>query len=233
MQIQLFHLQNSRSQRVIWFLEELQLDYELITCSSSEDNEGLKKLRKLDPNAKFPTIHILTENDSFFLSETSAIIEYLSSLNPALNISNFSDIDLQHFYYWKNFSEASFLPDLVLKQVFHQITAQTPFLLHLIPQFIKFTFDKKYLNPKLKQYMKKIDLHLSKNQWMAGKHFSIADILIWFPIHAYDQATHQYTEFPHIQRYILQIESRPAFQKALSLGQWSNWNFKEYWMSAW
>lgn len=237
MQIKLFHLANSRSQRVIWLLEELQLDYEIIQCTTQNDDLGLKQLKKLDPTAKFPTIQIINNNENFILSETAAIMEYLSHSTKQLESALFSNQEYKNYCYWKNFSEATFIPDLALKQVFHQIVTRTPFPLHLMPLIIKYAFDKAYLNAILQQHMEKIEAHLAQHKWFVGNTFTIADLLLCFPISAYfykqQSDLKNYLQFPHIAQYLQEIEHRDAFKMAMDKGNWSQSTFKNYWKSAW
>lgn len=233
MQIKLFHLPNSRSQRIIWLLEELQLEYEIIQCSMQNNDSGLKQLKALDSSAKFPTIQITQNNEFFILSETAAIMEYIIFSTKKLDSSKYFNEEYKNFYYWKNFSEATFLPDLVLKQVFHQLIIQSPFPLHIFPKIIKYAFDKAYLNPLLEQHIQKIDTHLAQYEYFAGNSFSIADLLLWFPISAYLSAQQSDLKFPHICSYLEKIKNRDSFKIALEKGQWSPSIFQEYWKASW
>ncbi|AUT35108.1 glutathione S-transferase family protein [Acinetobacter pittii] len=227
MRIRLFHLQNSRSQRIIWFLEELGLNYEL----TIKDHSGIDK-DKNSPHqlSKFPTIEIIEQGKTSILAETSAILDYLSHLHPQLGPNSLLSQQLQNFYYWKNYSEATFIPDLVLKQIFHQIVKRTPFPVRFIPKFLKYGFDQGYLNQSLQRQMSMIDKHLEHHLWFAGDQFTTADILMWFPLLA---CSPNYRQFKHIQRYLAQIENRPAFKNALIKGRWSASTFKAYWTTAW
>ncbi|RZH14150.1 glutathione S-transferase N-terminal domain-containing protein [Acinetobacter pittii] len=227
MQIRLFHLQNSRSQRIIWFLEELGLNYEL----TIKDHSGIDK-DKNSPHqlSKFPTIEIIEQGKTSILAETSAILDYLSHLHPQLGPNSLLSQQLQNFYYWKNYSEATFIPDLVLKQIFHQIVKRTPFPVRFIPKFLKYGFDQGYLNQSLQRQMSMIDKHLEHHLWFAGDQFTTTDILMWFPLLA---CSPNYRQFKHIQRYLAQIENRPAFKNALIKGRWSASTFKAYWTTAW
>lgn len=227
MQIRLFHLQNSRSQRIIWFLEELGLNYELIIKYHSDVDENKNSPHQL---SKFPTIEIIEQGKISILAETSAILDYLSHLHPQLGQNNLLSQQLQNFYYWKNYCEATFIPDLVLKQIFHQIAQRTPFPIRFIPKLLKYGFDQGYLNQSLQRQMSMIDKHLEHHLWFAGDQFTIADILMWFPLLACSQ---NYSQFKHIQRYLTQIENRPAFKNALIKGQWSASTFNAYWTIAW
>lgn len=114
MQIRLFHLQNSRSQRIIWFLEELGLNYDLITKYHSDEDKNNNSPHQL---SKFPTLEIIEQEQTSILAETSAILDYFSHLHPQLSQNNLLSQQLQNFYYWKNYCEATFIPDLVLKQI--------------------------------------------------------------------------------------------------------------------
>lgn len=227
MRIRLFHLQNLRSQRIIWFLEELGLNYEL----TIKDHSGIDK-DKNSPHqlSKFPTIEIIEQGKTSILAETSAILDYLSHLHPQLGPNSLLSQQLQNFYYWKNYSEATFIPDLVLKQIFHQIVKRTPFPVRFIPKFLKYGFDQGYLNQSLQRQMSMIDKHLEHHLWFAGDQFTTADILMWFPLLA---CSPNYRQFKHIQRYLAQIENRPAFKNALIKGRWSASTFKAYWTTAW
>lgn len=227
MQIRLFHLQNSRSQRIIWFLEELGLNYEL----TIKDHSGIDK-DKNSPHqlSKFPTIEIIEQGKTSILAETSAILDYLSHLHPQLGPNSLLSQQLQNFYYWKNYSEATFIPDLLLKQIFHQIVKRTPFPVRFIPKFLKYGVDQGYLNQSLQRQMSMIDKHLEHHLWFAGDQFTTADILMWFPLLA---CSPNYRQFKHIQRYLAQIENRPAFKNALIKGRWSASTFKVYWTTAW
>lgn len=227
MQIRLFHLQNSRSQRIIWFLEELGVNYDLIIKYHSDVDENKNSPHKL---SKFPTIEIIEQGEISILAETSAILDYLSHLHPQLGQNNLLNQQLQNFYYWKNYCEATFIPDLVLKQIFHQIAQRTPFPIRFIPKLLKYGFDQGYLNQSLQRQMSMIDKHLEDHLWFAGDQFTIADILMWFPLLACSQ---NYSQFKHIQRYLIQIENRPAFKNALIKGQWSASTFNAYWTIAW
>lgn len=227
MQIRLFHLENSRSQRIVWLLEELGLSYELIINQHSSVDPNKNSPHSL---SKFPTIEITAQDQTVILAETSAIIDYLSHYYPKFAGTGLTTSQLQHFYYWKNYAEATFIPDLLLKQIFAQIVQRTPFPVRFISKFLKYGFDQGYLNPSLQRQLHMIDDHLKTYQWFAGEQFTVADILMWFPLLACSQ-NHQ--QFKYIQLYLKRIESRPSFQTALVKGQWSASTFQSYWTKAW
>ncbi len=166
-------------------------------------------------------------------AETAAIADYLSYLFHELSIAQLSQQEIQHFYYWKNFAEATLMPDLALKQVFAAIVTRTPWAVRFVSQCLKFGFDRGYLNHTLNQHLQMMDQHLKDHSYVAGQQFTIADLLLWFPLLACTQSNPAFESLPHIQRYLLQIQSRPAFQRALAKGQWSASTFQSYWSKAW
>lgn len=231
MQIQLYHKPNSRSQRIVWLFEELSLNYDILFCHSWDDANTCQ-LQQAHPLAKFPTVKITELEHTFFLSETSAIAEWFCAHQQSLGAMNLDSSALMDYYYWKNFADASFMPNLALKQIFSQLALRTPWLIRFIPRAIQYGFNQGYLNPLLQQQMQMINLHLTKQPWVAGSQFTIADILIWFPLHACTHLNDRYTHYPAINAYLQQIQDRPAFQRALSKGQWSDEIFKQYWAVA-
>ena len=235
MHIRLFHKTNSRSQRIVWLLEELKLDYELVFCDNNPSYQSLTHIKHLHRLAKFPTVQIYENNgsDVITLAETAAIADYLSYLFNDLGITQLSQQEIQYFYYWKNFAEATLMPDLALKQIFAAIVARTPWAVRFVSQCLKFGFDRGYLNHTLHQHLQMIDEHLKDHSYVAGQQFTIADLLLWFPLLACTQSNPAFESLPHIQRYLLQIQSRPAFQRALAKGQWSASTFQSYWSKAW
>lgn len=231
----LYHSVNSRSQRIIWLMEELELDYELEICDAVTHNASFLKLKALDPNPKFPMLHIQTEQNhhAILLSETTAICDYLSHKYQKLGINELQETEQIAFHYWKNFAEASFMPNMALKQVFSQIVIRTPFFARPISRIIKSAFDQGFLNGDLNLQIQKIDSHLAQQQWVVESTFSIADIILWFPLRACFYSDPQFKRYIHVKRYLNDLENRPCFQRALKKGQWSESLFIQYWAKAW
>ena len=113
MHICLFHKTNSRSQRILWLLEELHLDYKVIYSDHPIPTQELEKLPSHPSSLKFPTVQIFHDDstESIVISETAAIADYLSHQLNALGISQLSRQEIQFYYYWKNFAEATFMPE--------------------------------------------------------------------------------------------------------------------------
>ena len=218
MQITLFHLPNSRSQRIVWLLEELKLDYELVICDQPSSKTDMK----------FPTVQIKQQGQIQLLSESSAIVEYLCQHEEKLLIHP-SNLHYWHYCFYKNFADASFMPNLALKQVFAQIAQQTPWLVRFVSLAFKVAFNRAYLNPELHKQMQMLNHHFMQHTWLAGDVFSSSDLLLWFPLQACEFAHPKFSDYPALAQYLKQIKSRPAFQTALQKGHWSAVEFQRYW----
>lgn len=215
----LHHLPNSRSQRILWLLEELKLDYELQIYIDKNN---------ADAKLKFPTLSVQKNDTAQTLTESSAIAEYLAQHQQQLVLSA-QDEHYWHYCFYLHFADASFMPNLALKQVFAQIAQQTPWLVRFVSLAFKAAFNRGYLNPEMKQQLNQLNTHLQQHSWLAGDQFSIADILLWFPLHASQYAHPQFSDYPALIEYLKQIKSRPAFQTALQKGHWSAEKFQRYW----
>ncbi|MGE8540290.1 MAG: glutathione S-transferase [Acinetobacter sp.] len=220
--ITLHHLPNSRSQRILWLLEELGLNYEL----QIYDNKNAADVK--NTKLKFPTL-CLQQNDIVqTLTESSAIAEYLAQHQQQLVLTPHNE-HYWHYCFYQHYADASFMPNLALKQVFSQIVQQTPWLLRFVSLAFKAAFNRGYLNSEMKQQLNQLNTHLQQRTWLAGAQFSIADILLWFPLHASQYAYPQFSDYPALSQYLMQIKSRPAFQTALQKGRWSAEEFQRYW----
>ena len=221
------HLDNSRSQRVIWLLEELALDYQIVEHPHPKHNhKPSESLSKIHPLAKVP---ILTD-DQVTLAETGAIFEYLleqygqDQLQPALQSP-----ERVNYHYWRHFSEASLMPYLAMKLLFVGMEAKTPWPFKLIIQLIAKAVAKVYLNPNIFLELDFIEAHLAKHTWFAGQSFSAADILIAFPLEAVAVKMAAANKYPHIHAFIKKIRQRPAYIKAVEKGKWSKSQHQAYW----
>jgi glutathione S-transferase len=226
--ISIHHLTNSRSQRVIWLLEELGLKYNLIIHERcAKTRQAAESLRQVHPLGKAP---VLIDGE-INLAESGAIFDYLvatygkESLAPAEN-----SVEIINYYYWKNFSEASLMPYLAMTQVFSRIIKGTP---RPLKPFIKLVFKKvnsEYLYKNIKFELNMIEKHLNTHQFFAGDKFTAADILMEFMLDALSNRLFTETSHPHTSQYLFRIKQRPAFLRALENGNWSEDEFNQYWL---
>ncbi len=234
MQIQLYHLSCSRSQRIVWLLEELNLPYELIICNQENTHEAPDNLKTIHPLGKVPILTFKNNtNTPIILAESASICQFLSRHFQQFDIDCTSLRTQADFDYWLHFSESTFLSNLVLKQVLYQMKCKTPFPVRFITHFIKQGLDYGFLNHTLHDYFKMTNQHLATQPYFAGQNLSIVDILMWFPLLACSHAHVDFQRYSHVQHYLQQIENRPAFQRACIKGEWSTAQFQHYWQRAW
>lgn len=213
----LHHLENSRSQRVLWLLEELQLPYE-IKRYARDPNRMLApvELRKVHPLGKSP---VITDGE-LTLAESGAILEYLverygeGRLAPAANTA-----DQLRYRYWMHYAEGSAMPPLLLRLVFNRISnGPMPFFIRPVARAIAKGANQAFIGPQLKLHLDYMESELDKSQWFAGKDFSVADIQMSFPLEAAQSRGGLDERYPNLTAFLQRIRERPAYQRAIEKG---------------
>jgi glutathione S-transferase len=213
--ITVHHLNNSRSQRVLWLLEELELPYEIVKYE--RDPKTLlapASLRAVHPLGKSP---VITDGDAT-LAESGAILEYLvetygkGRLVPAAGTPAY-----RHYRYFMHYAEGSLMPFLVMKLVFNKIRTDAPFVVRPIAKGIAGTVSSRFLDPNLKAHLTFLAEHLGKHTWFAGDAFTAADVQMSFAIEgAVARAGSGIS--PKLTEWLARIQARPAYRKALERG---------------
>lgn len=210
------HLNNSRSQRILWLLEELNLPYKIKFYERDKKTMlAPKALQEIHPLGKSP---ILTDA-GITVAESGAIIEYLiekydkGKLRPPLGTS-----ESRQYVYWLHYAEGSAMSPLLLSLIFSKIeSTPLPFFARPVLKMISNQVKKVFIRPQLKLHFDFIEQSLKKSLWFAGAHFSAADIQMSFPLEASLGRSLQ-NSYPHIQEFVKKIRSRPAYIKALEKG---------------
>lgn len=211
------HLNNSRSQRILWMLEELKLDYEI--KHYQRDHETMlapQSLKDVHPLGKSP---VITDGD-VVVAESGAIIEYLAqTYGKGLLIPPLESAEYRQYIYWLHFSEGSLMPPLLLKIVFEKInTSPMPFFIKPIARGISAKVMSSFVNPNIDNNFAYIDDYLARHEWFAGNSLSGADIQMSFPLEASAARGGIGEKYPHIADYVSRFQTRPAYQKALEAG---------------
>jgi glutathione S-transferase len=211
------HLNNSRSQRVLWLLEELQLAYEIQRYQRDPKTMlAPPSLRAIHPLGKSPVITdgVLT------VAESGAIIEYLlerygqGRLIPAAGTP-----ERLRWTYWLHFAEGSAMPPLVMKLVFDKIeSSPMPFFVRPIARGIAQKIKGIVITPQINQQLDYMESELGKHEWFAGDEFSAADIQMSFPLEAAGARGGLDQRHPKLMAYLRRIHARPAYQRALERG---------------
>ncbi|MFT4808195.1 MAG: glutathione S-transferase [Paraglaciecola sp.] len=219
--IVLHHLNNSRSQRILWLLEELNLEYDVkLYQRDSETNLAPNTLTLIHPLGKSP---IITDGD-ITVAESGAIIEYLigtyykkgtkGQLADPLRGSE----EHRQYIYWLHFAEGTLMPPLVAKLVLDRVrTNAKPFFIKIIANKIVDKLMAAYYGPIIAKNMDYIESHLTHNAWFAGEELSGADIQMSFPLEA-AVARGNTKSFPKINKFVKNVHARPAYQAALEKG---------------
>jgi glutathione S-transferase len=211
------HLNNSRSQRVLWLLEELGVPYEI--KKYQRDPETMlapPELQKVHPLGKSPVI----TDDGATLAETGAIIEYLverygnGRLVPAAGTP-----ERLRYRYWLHFAEGSAMPPLLLKLIFERLkTTKMPFFAKPIARGIAGKVLGVMVDPNLKRQLDFMESELGRSEWFAGGEFSATDIQMSFPVEAAKQRAGLDASRPKLLAYLARIHARPAYRRALERG---------------
>lgn len=215
--IVLHHLNNSRSQRILWLLEELGLEYKLQRYERDPVTIlAPPSLKKVHPLGKSP---VITEGD-VTLAESGAIIEYLIQTHGNGQFKPRPDsADYWQYVFWMHYAEGSLMPPLLLRLVFEKVKENpAPFFVKpIIGKIVKET-NKRFIGPQIKTHMGYVNDYLAQHSWLAGDALSGADFQMSFPLEAAVARGTVGAEYPNIVRYVKQFQSRPAYQKALEVG---------------
>ncbi|WP_018917596.1 glutathione S-transferase [Vreelandella zhanjiangensis] len=211
--IQVHHLEKSRSHRVLWLLEALELEYEIHLYSrDSKTQQAPEALKKIHPLGKSPVI----SDGELVVAESGAIIDYLVQTygNGRLQPSFDKTHDWVDYRYWLHYAEGSLMPLIVMQLVFKQVPKQSPWFIKPLAKGINDKVSQRYLNPQLKRHLGFIENHLAQKGSFAGEWPSGADIQMSFPLQAM-QATQSLAAYPAIASFVKRIEADPAWQRVI------------------
>ncbi len=211
------HLNNSRSQRVLWLLEELGVDYEVKRYERDPQTMlAPESLRAVHPLGKSP---VITEGDKT-LAESGAIIEYLveqhgrGRLVPAPGSA-----ERLRYTYWLHYAEGSAMPPLLLKLVFDRVeNSPLPFFVRPVAKMIAKKVKSSYVAPQIKNHLDFMESELGKSEWFAGPELTAADIQMSFPLEAAVMRAGLDASRPRLHAFLTKIHARPAYQRALAKG---------------
>ena len=215
--ITLHHLNNSRSQRVLWLLEELGLPYEIKHYQrDAKTMLAPPELRAVHPLGKSPVI----TDDDVTVAESGAIVEYLIDLygqgrfKPAIGTPQ-----RLRYTYWLHYAEGSLMPPLLLKLVFDEVEkAPMPFFIKPIAKAISGKVKSAFITPQITQHLDYLEGELGKSVWFAGTEFTGADIQMSFALEAAEARAGLNDSRPHLMAWLKRIHARPPYKRALKKG---------------
>ena len=211
------HLENSRSQRILWLLEELGLEYEMKRYGRDKQT-GLAppELKDVHPLGKAPVI----VDNGVTVAESGAIIEYLvqayddGTLHPAAGTA-----DWRTYTYWMHYAEGTFMPLMIIALILGRIeTAPMPFFVKPIAKGIAGKVRASYLDANISSNLAFMEQTLTESTWFCGDKFTAADVQMSFALEAAEVRTNLSRSYPHLADFLINVRARPAYKAALDRG---------------
>lgn len=213
----LHHLENSRSQRILWLLEELGVEYKVKRYKRDPKTSlAPPSLIKVHPLGKSP---VITDGD-ITVAESGAIVEYLvgkydnGRLLPPENTP-----ERLAYTYWLHYAEGTIMPFLLLSLILGKIeTAPMPFFIKPVARGITGKVRSGFLNQNIERNLKFMEETLSQNPWFCGEAMTAADIQMSFPVEAAAVRTNLALDYPFLKAWLERIHALPAYRAALKKG---------------
>ena len=215
--ITVHHLENSRSMRVLWLLEELGLAYEIKPYARDRKTMlAPPELKAVHPLGKSP---VITDGD-VAVAESGAIVEYLLDAHGQGRLRPPAGTDAhRRFVYWLHFAEGTAMPPLLVKLICEQIRrAKVPFFIRPVARGIADKITHSYVEPNLRSQFDFMEAELADRPWFAGPDFSAADVQMSFPLEAAAARGGLDSRYPRLSDWLARIHARPAYQRALERG---------------
>jgi glutathione S-transferase len=213
--ITVHHLNNSRSQRVLWLLEELGCAYQVVKYRRDPGTLlAPPELKRIHPLGKSPVI----TDGTHTLAESGAIIEYLIDRygNGRLRPPPGSAERLRYTY-WLHYAEGSAMPPLLLKLVFLRLPRPVPALIRPIVRAVARRAQQSFIDPQLRTHIDYWEGELGRSTWFAGEELTGADVQMSFPLEA-AAGRAGIALGPRVTQFLERIHARPAYRRALEAG---------------
>jgi len=221
--ITVHHLETSRSQRILWLLEELGVPYELKVYQRDKATRlAPPELKKIHPLGKSP---VITDGGEV-IAESGAIIEYLAETYGAQAGGDLAHLqpargtpEYRQCRFWMHYAEGSLMNWLVMKLVFMTIPTQPmPFFARPIAHALCGKVQDKVIDPNVNTALDFMEKHLARHTWFAGEHLTMADFQMSFAVEAALSRTGKAGAYPHLLAYQQRMEARPAYQRGIAKG---------------
>lgn len=215
--ITVHHLNNSRSQRILWLLEELGAGYEVRRYErDAQTMLAPASLRAVHPLGKSP---VITDGD-VTMAESGAIIEYLVDRYGAGRLAPAPGTpERLRYTYWLHYAEGSAMPPMLMSLVFNRLrTAPAPFFVRPVARGIADKVMTSFVSPQIKLHLDYMEGELGKSRWFAGEEFSAADVQMSFPLEAAASRGGLDASRPRLTDFLARIHERPAYRRALEKG---------------
>jgi glutathione S-transferase len=213
----LHHLENSRSQRILWLLEELGVDYRIVRYQRDRKTSlAPPELLAVHPLGKSP---VITDGD-VTVAESGAIIEYLvGRYDDGRLLPAEGSPQRLAYTYWLHYAEGTFMPMMILSLILRRIeSAPMPFFVRPVARGIVAKVRGGYLDPNLERNLAFMESSLARSDWFCGDRMSAADIQMSFPVEAASVRANLTDQCPRLANFLERIHARPAYRAALEKG---------------
>ncbi|WP_312952054.1 glutathione S-transferase [Superficieibacter sp.] len=213
--LKVHHLNQSRSQRVLWALEELKLPYEIVHYQREKTMLAPDALKKVHPLGKSPVL----EDNGLIIAESGAILEYLEEYyDPTHQLQPQDKEQKLKYRFWLHYAEGSLMPLLLMKLIFGRLgKPPVPFGLRTLGNALGQGVQKAYLNKQIETHARFIEAELAHTPWFAGENLSMADVQMSFPVFAL-LSRGGIDNLPNLKAWKTRVEMRPAWQTAIEKG---------------
>ena len=211
------HLNNSRSQRVLWLLEELELEYEIRRYQrDAKTMLAPPALREVHPLGKSPVI----VDGEHVLAESGAIVEYLvERYGNGRFAPPVGSPERLRYRYWLHYAEGSMMPPLVMKLIFDRMEkGPMPFFARAIARALAGKVKSNFIQPAIDRHLDFLETELTKSVWFAGEEFSAADIQMSFPLEAAAARGGLDSRRSRLADWLGRIHAREAYKRAIERG---------------
>jgi len=210
------HLNNSRSQRLLWLLEELGVLYDIKRYERDPRTMlAPAELRKVHPLGKSP---VITDGE-VTLAESGAIMEYVvEKYGRGRLMPKPGSAEKLRYTYWMHFAEGSAMPPLVMKLVLGRMAKGAPFFVRPIARAIARRVQEGFVEPNINRQLDYMESELNRSTWFAGNEFTAADIQMSFPIEAATARAGLDASRPKLMEFLARIHAREAYRAALERG---------------
>jgi glutathione S-transferase len=214
--ITVHHLENSRSQRILWLLEELGVDYEIKRYGRDKETSlAPPELRDVHPLGKAPVI----DDDGLVVAESGAIVEYLvGRYDDGTLLPEEGTPERLAYTYWLHYAESSLMPLLLMSLIMSRIETKAPALVRPIARKIAASVREGYIDPNLERHLGFTETALQASTWFCGEQMTAADCQMSFAIEAAEVRADLHDKYPHLAGYLARIRARPAYKAALDRG---------------
>ena len=215
--ITVHHLENSRSQRILWLLEELGVDYEIKRYERDPQTMlAPAELQRIHPLGKSP---IITDGDDT-IAESGAIIEYLvHKYDIGRLIPPDGTPERQAYTYWLHYAEGTFMPLMIVSLIMSRVaSAPLPFFLKPVSKGIAAKVHESFIDPNVKRNLAFMEASLADTDWFCGDQFTAADVQMSFPLEAAEARANLRQDYPRLTALLDRIRARSAWKAAIEKG---------------